>query len=248
MTVEMPLFTEAERRALRGAGEQSAKDCPRDKCVHQLFEEQVERTPQAIALVCGERRLTFTELNARANKLAHVLRARGVGPETLVALCIDRSPEMVVGILGILKAGGAYVPLDPEYPPARLALMLEDAAAAVVITTGSLRRHLPDSAPVLLLDEPTTQTAFDHAPERNPTSTDRAPALDPGRPAYVIYTSGSTGVPKGVVVTHWNVVRLFGSTRQWFDFGPNDVWTLFHSFAFDFSVWELWGALLYGGA
>ncbi|HEV8000331.1 MAG TPA: amino acid adenylation domain-containing protein [Planctomycetaceae bacterium] len=247
MTVEMPLFTETERRALRVAGEQSAKDCPRDKCVHQLFEEQVERTPQAIALVCGERRLTFTELNARANKLAHVLRARGVGPEKLVALCIDRSPEMVVGILGILKAGGAYVPLDPEYPPARLALMLEDAAAAVVITTGSLRRHLPDSAPVLLLDEPTTQTAFDHAPERNPTSTDRARALDPGRPAYVIYTSGSTGVPKGVVVTHWNVVRLFGSTRQWFDFGPNDVWTLFHSFAFDFSVWELWGALLYGG-
>ncbi len=248
MTVELPLFTDSERRAVRAEKVRStaAPSAP-DKGLHQLFEEQATRTPEAIALVGEEQRITYAELNARANQLAHVLRDSGVGPEKLVALCLDRSPEMVIGIVAILKAGGAYVPLDSEYPAARLAVILQDAAPTVVLTTRALRGQLPEGARTLLLDTPETQTSLGGAPEHNPTDTERVATRDSGQAAYVIYTSGSTGAPKGVVVSHGNVVRLFESTRSWFDFGPDDVWTLFHSFAFDFSVWELWGPLLHGG-
>ncbi len=248
MTVELPLFTDSERRAVRAEKVRStaAPSAP-DKSLHQRFEEQATRTPEAIALVGDEQRITYAELNARANRLAHVLRENGVGPEKLVALCLDRSPEMVIGILAILKAGGTYVPLDPEYPAARLAVILQDADPAVVLTTRALRGQLPEATRTLLLDTSETRTVLERAAEDNPTDSERVATSNFGQAAYVIYTSGSTGVPKGVVVSHPNVVRLFESTRSWFEFGPDDVWTLFHSFAFDFSVWELWGALLHGG-
>src|SRR6185369_9799514 len=191
------------------------------ECLHHLFEAQVERTPGAIALSFENELMTYAELNQRADQLAHQLRALGVGPEVLVGLSIERSLELVIGILGILKAGGAYVALDPSYPPERLRFMIDDAKPAVVLG----------------LDEKFSRGGA--APQRDERVV--APLRRcVGNPAYVIYTSGSTGTPKGVVVTHANVVRLFDATRRWFDFNENDVWTLFHSFAFDFSVWEVW--------
>ena len=159
----------------------------------------------------------------------------------LVGICVDRSVEMIVGLLGILKAGGAYVPLDPAYPPERLDFMLKDARVAVVVTTAALLRGLPElDAQVVCLD--TERDAISQESEVN--------LVREGTPenlAYVIYTSGSTGRPKGALITHQNVVRLFLATDEWFGFNERDVWTLFHSYAFDFSVWELWGALIYGG-
>jgi nonribosomal peptide synthetase DhbF len=154
---------------------------------------------------------------------------------------------MVIGLLGILKAGAAYLPLDPDYPAERLAYMLRDAQPACVITIAQIAHLLPDSIAYHLLDQPDTASALAQSQETNPLDAERTQPLAPQHPAYLIYTSGSTGAPKGVVVTHQNVVRLFGATAHWFRFGSDDVWTLFHSYAFDFSVWELWGALLHGG-
>ncbi|MFE5096524.1 non-ribosomal peptide synthase/polyketide synthase, partial [Streptomyces sp. NPDC056638] len=204
-----------------------------------LFEQQVRANPAAVAVVSGEVTLTYGELNARANQLAHALIARGVGPEQLVALALPRSAELVVAVLAALKAGAAYVPVDPQYPAARIAYLLQDARPSLLVTTGGIG-ELPGADPVerLLLDA----ADLDGLPDTDPEI-----PLDPGHPAYVIYTSGSTGNPKGVVVPHRNVVRLFGTTQELFEFSAKDVWTLFHSYAFDFSVWELWGPLLYGG-
>jgi amino acid adenylation domain-containing protein len=209
-------------------------------CLHHLFELQVRRTPESVAAVCGTQRLTYRELDARADRLARRLRLLGVEPGTLVGLCVERSLDLVAGILGILKAGGAYVPLDPAYPRERLAVMLEEARVPVLVTQQPLTGQLPGhEARLVLLDAPETAGA---AEEVAACWTSRDTDL-----AYVIFTSGSTGRPKGVMVSHRNVVRLFGQTAAWLRFGAADVWTLFHSFAFDFSVWELWGALLYGG-
>ncbi|HKA42237.1 MAG TPA: amino acid adenylation domain-containing protein, partial [Burkholderiales bacterium] len=211
------------------------------------FETQVDRTPHAVALVYGGESVSYAELNARANRLAHHLIRLGVGPESCVGLCLERSLELVIAVVATLKAGSAYLPLDPDYPEARQAAMLADAGALAVLSTESAAAHLPESVTVVKLDAPDTDHALRQAPAHNPTDTERRAALRPQHPAYVIYTSGSTGTPKGVMVPHQNVVRLFGATQQWFAFGPADVWTLFHSYAFDFSVWEVWGALLYGG-
>jgi amino acid adenylation domain-containing protein len=219
--------------------------------LHHLFEAQVERNPGAIAISFENDHMTYAELNQRADQLARQLRTMGVGPEVLVGLSIERSLELVIGILGILKAGGAYVPLDPSYPQERLRFMIEDAKPAVLLTQLGLTSILPETeAAVLFVGErgqaPLPDLLISETPEiaHEPKQRTGQEGLVP---AYVIYTSGSTGTPKGVVVTHANVARLFNATRQWFDFNENDVWTLFHSFAFDFSVWELWGALLYGG-
>ena len=239
--VALPLLTDAERHRLLIEWNDTRREYPRDKCVHQLFEEQVGRTPEAVAVVFENQQLTYRELNARSNQLAHYLRDLGVGPEMLVGICLERSLEMVVGLLGILKAGGAYVPLDPEYPAERLAFLLRDSAAAVLLTQKRLLPSLPDCpARVLCLDA--DASTFAELSDANPP-----PLATPHDLAYVIYTSGSTGVPKGVLVSHDNVVRLFRATQPWFDFDRRDVWTLFHSFAFDFSVWEIWGALVHGG-
>ncbi|MER6301919.1 amino acid adenylation domain-containing protein, partial [Kitasatospora sp. NPDC001539] len=208
-----------------------------------LFAAQAARTPDAVAVVHRDERLDYAELDARANRLAHLLAARGVGPERLVALALPRSTELVVAVLAVLKAGGAYLPIDPDYPADRIAYTLRDAAPELLLTTTATAARLPDAGPPsLLLDTPSTAAELAGA-----STTAPAPALVPDHPAYVIYTSGSTGRPKGVVVTHANVARLFAATARWFAPGPQDVWTLFHSYAFDFSVWELWGALLHGG-
>jgi amino acid adenylation domain-containing protein len=210
-------------------------------CIHDVFEAQVERTPDNIAVVLGDHRLTYREVNARANQLAHHLREAGVRPDTLVGVCLDRSTDLVVGLLGILKAGAAYVPIDPQYPADRRAFMLQDANSPIVVTQQSLAGDLslPDTR-VVLIDQDWPEIA------RQAVTNPRV-AVRPEHLAYVIYTSGSTGKPKGTLVTHGNVVRLFEATQAWFGFAASDVWTLFHSCAFDFSVWEIWGALFRGG-
>uniref|UniRef100_UPI00286DA93A amino acid adenylation domain-containing protein n=1 Tax=Chamaesiphon sp. VAR_69_metabat_338 TaxID=2964704 RepID=UPI00286DA93A len=211
---------------------------PQTQCLHQLFEAQVARTPESIAVSFDERQLTYRELNDRANQLAHQLIALGVAPEVLVGLSVERSLEMVVGILGILKAGGAYVPLDPAYPTERLAYMLADARVPVLVTMQQLAGSFGDYAgTVVCVDAPMAEASHE-----NPLV-----PVDPSNLIYIIYTSGSTGKPKGVMVTHANVGRLFAATQEWYQFDDRDVWTMFHSYAFDFSVWELWGALIYGG-
>ncbi|MEV0401887.1 amino acid adenylation domain-containing protein [Actinoallomurus sp. NPDC050550] len=208
----------------------------RHATVPGLFAARAAREPEAVAVTDVGTCLTYGELNARANRLAHRLIALGAGPERLVALALPRSADLVVAILAVLKSGAAYVPIDPDYPANRVAAMLEDAAPTLVLTASDV--ELPAGVTrVRIGDE-----ALGGYPEDDPVV-----PLRPEHPAYVIYTSGSTGRPKGVVVPHQNVVRLLDATDPWFGFGPSDVWTLFHSYAFDFSVWELWGALLYGG-
>jgi len=215
------------------------------------FYHQAGVTPGNIAITFENEAWTYARLNARSNQLAAFLQAEGVGPETLVGICCDRSVEMVVGILAVIKAGGAYVPFDLAYPSERLAFMFQDSGIKILLTQKNLAEQIPhspeSSSPaenpelrLLFLDEASTElSAF---PETNLQT-----RIDPGHLAYVIYTSGSTGKPKGVLVTHENVVRLFSRTEDWYRFDASDVWTLFHSYAFDFSVWEIWGALLYGG-
>jgi amino acid adenylation domain-containing protein len=209
--------------------------------IHAHFESQVLKSLEAIAVSFEGKVLSYTTLNARANQLAGYLRKTSVGPEIRVALFLDRSLEMVVAILGVLKAGGAYVPIDLAYPPERVAFMLEDAQAPVLLTQHGLLNRLPHTlAKVICLDSDWESIA-EHSPENLPD------LAAPDRAAYVIYTSGSTGKPKGVVVTHHNVVRLLTQTASWYRFDATDVWPLFHSYAFDVSVWELWGALFHGG-
>jgi amino acid adenylation domain-containing protein len=238
---QLPLLTHRERDQLLVESNNTTKEYPIDKCIHQLFEEQVERSPDAIAVVFEGEQLTYKELNQRVNQLAHHLQRLGVGPEVLVGICVERSLHMIVGLLAILKAGGAYVPLDPTYPTERLAYLLNDSQVKVLLTQEKFFALLGQiDVPVLSLD--TSWGTISQESEENPVSD-----VKPENLAYVIYTSGSTGNPKGVLINHHNVVRLFAATRSWFNFSDRDVWTLFHSYAFDFSVWEIFGALIYGG-
>jgi len=237
----LPLLTEAERERMLVEWNATAAPYSQDQCVHERFEEQVAKNPDAIAVVFEDEEVSYSELNTRANRLAHRLRALGVGPERLVGLLVERSVEMILGLLAILKAGGAYVPLDPEYPQERLAFMTEDADLKPLLCHGSTRGRLPEcSARILDLDA-------DAAAIAGESSDNPVRLAEPDNLAYVIYPSGSTGKPKGVMVEHGNVVRLFRTTEGTYRFDSNDVWTLFHSHAFDFSVWEIWGALFYGG-
>jgi amino acid adenylation domain-containing protein len=206
--------------------------------IQSVFERQAATTPDSIALTCEGKQVTYSELNERANGLARHLQARGVGPEAPVALCLDRSIEMIVAILGVLKAGGYYVPLEPDQPSQRLAFILQDTGAKLILTRQVAPIAVsPAQAELIFVDA----LPLDRTP-KNPEA-----HVGGENAAYAIYTSGSTGRPKGVVVTHANVVRLFEATREKFRFDSADVWTLFHSYAFDFSVWEIWGALFYGG-
>jgi amino acid adenylation domain-containing protein/non-ribosomal peptide synthase protein (TIGR01720 family) len=235
---ELPiLHAEEGRRIVAAAG--GERTFPVNACLHEVFEAAVELSPDAIAATCEDRSLTYRELDRRANQVAQALRKRGVGPDVLVGLCVDRSLDMLVGLLGILKAGGAYLPLDPEYPRDRLAFMVDDARVPVVLTQERHAGLLP-GANVIRLD--TDWSAIAEEPAEPVAS-----GVRPENLAYVIYTSGSTGKPKGAMVEHRNVVRLFTATEAWYRFDDRDVWTMFHSYAFDFSVWEIWGALLYGG-
>ncbi len=214
---------------------------PSSLCLHQFFELQAAQTPDATALVFGHERVTYRQLNERANQLAHRLQRHGVKPDSLVGLSLERSCDMIVGLLAILKAGGAYVPIEPLNPTERITFILEDARTPILLTESKFMEKFAGVAPcIIALDHERDTLARESV--ANPTC-----ATTGDNFAYVIYTSGSTGQPKGVLVTHDNVVRLFSSTDQWFQFDHSDVWTLFHSFAFDFSVWEIWGALIYGG-
>ncbi|MBD1938352.1 non-ribosomal peptide synthetase [Microcoleus sp. FACHB-68] len=236
---DLPILTPAERKQLLELN--NIADYSQNICLHQLFETQVEKTPDAVALIFEQQQLTYRELNQKANQLAHYLQSLGVNPEVLVGIYLERSLETIIGILGILKAGGAYLPIDPAYPKERLAFMLEDAQVPVLLTQKRLLETVPNySGKIICLDE-SQEFITEKSPE-NPLSN-----VSAGHLAYVIYTSGSTGTPKGVTVTHSNVVRLFAATQPWYNFNAEDVWTVFHSIAFDFSVWEIWGALLYGG-
>jgi amino acid adenylation domain-containing protein len=240
----LPLLSDGERRHLLYELNESPTNDTRGSCLQELFEAQVELRPDAVALVYEGSELSYEELNSRANQVAHYLRDQGVGPDTLVGLFVERSLEMVVGLLGILKAGGAYVPLDPSYPQERLEYMLEDSAPPIVLTQAALEERLSlSSVPRLRLDA--DWELLSAYPTRNLGPDDVGLTAD--RLAYVIYTSGSTGKPKGVMVEHREVQSLLAATEADFRFGSHDVWTLFHSYAFDFSVWEIWGALAYGG-
>ncbi|WP_370418106.1 amino acid adenylation domain-containing protein [Streptomyces sp. QH1-20] len=218
-----------------------AADLEGSRTLVDRFEAMAHKHGDATAVSCDGRRLTYRELDRRANALAHHLAADGVRPGDLVALALEREPEMVVSILATLKAGAVYVPIDPGYPEDRIRTTVEDADVRLVIATAEVCALFPEratlTATTAALDAIVGDGA-DHGPDHRLTA---------DSPAYVIYTSGSTGRPKGVLVTHGNVLRLFGRTEHWFGFSDQDTWTLFHSFAFDFSVWELWGALLYGG-
>ena len=237
----LPLTNEQEHRQLVYGFNQSDREFAGSSLIHETIEHQAQVRPRATAVDCEGETLTYAELNRRANQLAHYLIRLGVGPETPVAVYLQPSLDMVISLLAILKAGGGYVPLSPACPPDRLSFMLEDTQAALLLTQESSLSALPHRRPeVICLD-----TEFDSIASESQENP--AVAMAPDNLAYVIYTSGSTGVPKGVMVTHRNVSRLFEATEHWFSFDESDVWTFFHSYAFDFSVWELWGALRYGG-
>ncbi|WP_447846119.1 pyoverdine non-ribosomal peptide synthetase PvdD [Pseudomonas aeruginosa] len=237
---ELPLLDAPERRQTLSEWNPAQRECAVQGTLQQRFEEQARQRPQAVALILDEQRLSYGELNARANRLAHCLIARGVGADVPVGLALERSLDMLVGLLAILKAGGAYLPLDPAAPEERLAHILDDSGVRLLLTQGHLLERLPRQAGVEVL-------AIDGLVLDGYAESDPLPTLSADNLAYVIYTSGSTGKPKGTLLTHRNALRLFSATEAWFGFDERDVWTLFHSYAFDFSVWEIFGALLYGG-
>lgn len=214
-------------------------DSPADAvCLPQLFARVRARYPDRVAVSSPRGQATYRELDARSSELARRLRSQGVRRDVLVGLCTDRSIEMIVGMLAILKAGGAYVPIDPAYPERRIRLLLSDSGVSTVVTVPAVADRFEDAAltPVLVgsgtpLDAPGSWSS-------EPSGEDLC---------YVMYTSGSSGTPKGVMVEHRNVARLFSELQPWFGFTADDVWTMFHSSSFDFSVWEIWGALLSGG-
>ena len=206
--------------------------------LREAFAAAVARLPDRVAVADGDASLTYAELAARAAPLAKRLRAAGTAPGQPVGICLERSADLIAAMLAVVEAGGAYLPLDPAYPAERLAFLVQDSGAKVVITASDLADRLPAGPLVIRIDDQTGDTA---------EAADPAPESDPESTAYIIYTSGSTGTPKGVSVTNRNVLRLFRRPPGWFGFDERDVWTLFHSFAFDFSVWEIWGALLHGG-
>jgi amino acid adenylation domain-containing protein len=235
---ELPLLAASERQRIIQAWNPSQADFPSQACIHQVIEQQARQAPQAIALTFGGQQLDYQQLNSQANRLAHKLIEQGVGPNVRVGLAVERGLEMLVGLLAILKAGGAYVPLDPAYPQDRLLHMMQDSGIALLLTQAHLQDGLPAFAGHTLL---LGQALDGYSPE-NPQV-----EVLPEHLAYVIYTSGSTGKPKGVLQPHHSVLRLFAATREWFRFDATDVWSLFHSYAFDFSVWEIFGALMHGG-
>jgi amino acid adenylation domain-containing protein/non-ribosomal peptide synthase protein (TIGR01720 family) len=235
------MLTATERQQLLVEWNHTQVDYPKDVCIHQLFEAQVEQTPDAVAVVFENQRLTYGELNRKANCLAHYLRALRVGPDTLVGICVERSVEMVVGLLGILKAGGAYVPLDPAYPQPRLGFMLEDTQASVLLTQQHLLEKLPKhQAHVVCLD--TSWQIIAKESENNPASIGT-----PDHLAYVIYTSVSTGRPKGVAIEHHSTVALLDWARKVFTTEDLAGVLASTSICFDLSVFELFVTLSCGG-
>ncbi|CAJ6558765.1 syringomycin synthetase [Burkholderia pseudomallei] len=244
----LPLLDEAERKQVVYAWNATERDYPIEQCIHQLFEAQVDRKPEAIALTFDGRRLSYAELNARANRLAHYLQGRGVGPDRLVALCAERGIEMVVGLLAILKAGGAYVPLDPSHPPERLRRMLDDTNPVAVLVDdigadalASFGSHVAARSPRVHLSRDIAQWRA-CSPANPPTPRERAAR----RLAYVIYTSGSSGEPKGVMNEHRGVVNRLWWMQQTYALDERDAVLQKTPFSFDVSVWEFFWPLMSG--
>ncbi|HYH46910.1 MAG TPA: amino acid adenylation domain-containing protein, partial [Thermoanaerobaculia bacterium] len=248
---ELSLLTAAERHQILAQADGAAADPAGeagpeagDTPLHLLFARQAARTPDAVAVTDEGQAWTYSGLAARSSQLARRLRDLGLAAGEVVGLYLDRSALLIEGMLGVLAAGGAYLPLDPVQPEERLAFVLNDAGVRLVLTGGGLGQRLIErlraGRTTLDLDQPHPQQAV-------LSGWEEGQGLGVDGLAYVIYTSGSTGRPKGALLTHRNAARLFRATRPWFGFGPSDVWTLFHSPAFDFSVWEIWGALLHGG-
>ncbi|WP_434648440.1 amino acid adenylation domain-containing protein [Pseudomonas sp. D1-2] len=238
---ELQLLSAEERRLTLDDWNRQPTRLHSEECLHRMIETHAANTGEAIALTFDGQHMSYAELNRHANRLAHRLIEQGVGPDVLVGIAVERTPQMIIGLLAILKAGGAYVPLDPAYPADRLTYMIQDSGVRQILTQAHLLESLalPADIDCLLLDTSDADNAW---PEHNPDV-----PMDPDNLAYVIYTSGSTGKPKGALLAHHNVNRLFQATEQWFGFDHRDVWCLFHSYAFDFSVWEIFGALLHGG-
>jgi aspartate racemase len=238
---ESQLLTAEEQRQLLCEWNPATPAFETELCIHELLSAGARRNPLAQAVLSGEQRLTYQELESRSNQLASYLRKYAVGAEVPVAVCLERSVELIVSLLAVMKSGGAYVPLDPTYPTERLTFMLEDSRAPVLITQKSLLGSLPQRpGSIVLLDG-------DKAKISNESDAPPQSSVTPDNIAYIIYTSGSTGRPKGVEVTHKTVVHLFAATRDKLGFQEQETWTTVHSSAFDFSVWEIWGALLQGG-
>lgn len=237
---ELDILTTPEHEQLTRRS-QSYRHCRNENSIHEIFQRHAMHQPDAIAVIHEGSVLTYGELNAKANRLAHYLRTLNVGPDSLVGICVERSHDMIIGLLAVLKAGGAYVPLDPTYPKERLAFMISDSRPIAILTQENFLDIFGQvSMPVLRLD--TDSKLWQHCVSTNPSS-----SVGPNNLAYIIYTSGSTGKAKGALLQHNNVLRLFEATHDTFHFNSSDTWTLFHSYSFDFSVWEIWGALLYGG-
>ncbi|MCX4090722.1 non-ribosomal peptide synthase/polyketide synthase, partial [Nocardia sp. alder85J] len=247
---DIDLLDATELATVTGEWTSSGPDRGRDATLPGLFDATVAAHPDRVAVVADAERLSYRELDRRANHLAHSLIRTGVGPDTLVAVALPRSADLVVALLAVLKAGGGYLPIDPSYPAERIAFMLADAAPICMVTTEQHELIVPTGLPVLPVPRPDTagpDTAGPDTAGPEPVAGAGRAVPRPDNIAYVIYTSGSTGRPKGVAIPHRNVIRLFDNTRAAFGFDEHDVWTMFHSYAFDFSVWELWGPLLHGG-
>ena len=240
---KLRMLTRLEEDQLLFQFNDAATGYPFDKNIVDLFESQVDKSPENIAVIFGEKKINYRDLNHRSNQLARLLVKKGVKADTLVPICIERGIDMIVGLLAILKSGGAYVPLDPEYPEDRISYMLENAGSTIVITSVTSKSKLPpgNDYEVIEID------GRDATIINSEANTNLNISISPASIAYVIHTSGSTGKPKGVMIEHRNVVRLFETDKPIYHFTQDDVWTMFHSFCFDFSVWEMYGALFYGG-
>ncbi|MCP5053948.1 MAG: amino acid adenylation domain-containing protein, partial [bacterium] len=255
---DIEILTDKEKHYLLDQLNDTSADYPKTKTIHQLFTEQVDRTPEHIAVSMAlsdsghdpghSQYATYRELNETSNRLASLLNQKGVSSETIAAIMLHPSLEMIIGILGILKAGGAYLPIDPDYPEARIHYMLADSGTKALLSTGALiedvetLKRLEDNKTIAIIDVNAFET-----PPADSTVQPLDVSTSPSGLAYIIYTSGTTGNPKGVLIEHKSVVRLMFTDKFQFDFRSDDVWTMFHAYNFDFSVWEMYGALLYGG-
>jgi amino acid adenylation domain-containing protein len=237
--LDLPLLSEAERRTMLVEWNRTQRPYPDTSTIHQLFEQQVARTPEATAVIFAEQRLSYRELNVRANRVAHALQASGVGPDVLVGVCMERSIAMVVALYAILKAGGAYVPLEPTYPRERLVYMIQDAQLPLVLTQEQFRELVPEGVQVLCLDDEQYMATLQD--EENPVST-----VGPEHLMYMIYTSGSTGKPKGVMNIHRALVNRLHWMQQEYQLTAQDCVMQKTPFSFDVSVWEFFWPLLYG--
>ncbi|MGN8069356.1 amino acid adenylation domain-containing protein [Mucilaginibacter sp. 22184] len=233
---EINILTPAEEKQILTNLNNTAANYPADKCLHQLFEEQVSRFLQKTALVWNGQEISYSELHTEADCVAAAIRsALPSAKNPIIAVLLDRGPEIIVALLGILKAGGAYLPIDPDYPAERIQYMLDDSTAPVLITHSAINSVFNYNGTIIQIDRLESFGSYTGV------------TVMPDDLAYIIYTSGSTGKPKGVMIEHRNVVRLLFNDKNLFDFTEKDTWTLFHSYCFDFSVWEMYGALLFGG-